>query len=81
MITEAHLDILRHATGLDRSKEAYRNYFCADEHHSDMPLINDLVAAGLMRAARKINDGRDTIYIVTQAGASKIIPPHEGREP
>lgn len=79
MITDQHLDIMRHATGLSRSKKAYRNYFCADEHHSDMPLINDLVAAGLMQAARKINDGRDTIYIVTTAGASMIVP-SQGRE-
>ena len=40
--------IIQHTTGLDRSKTAYRNYFAADHGHHDMPVLEALVARGLM---------------------------------
>jgi hypothetical protein len=79
VITKAHLAVMRHATGLDRSESAYRNNFCADALHPKLPLIKELVAEGLMDEACKINDGRDTVYIVTAKGAALILPPAEGK--
>ncbi len=67
-LTAAEIDVMRHTLGLDRAAEAYRNYFCAEPGHADMPTILDLVAKGLMRSAGTINDGRDTIYRVTEPG-------------
>lgn len=40
--------IIRHTTGLDRSKTAYRNFFAADRGHQDMPILEALDARGLM---------------------------------
>lgn len=71
-LSEAHLNILRHSLGLSRSREAYRNHFCAGDGHADMPLINDLVDAGFMRLSHRINEGRDTIYVVTPAGRAAL---------
>jgi DNA-binding PadR family transcriptional regulator len=64
--------IIEHSLGLGRAKESYRNHFCAGDDHSDMPQINSLVQLGFMRASHKINGGRDTIYVVTDAGKAAL---------
>lgn len=64
--------IIEHSLGLSRSKESYRNYFCAGDDHDDMPQIKSLVQLGFMRASHKINDGTSTIYVVTDAGKAAL---------
>jgi hypothetical protein len=71
-LRETEVGILKHSLGLNRSDTAYRNYFCADEGHADMPTISSLLQLGFMRASHKINDGRDTIYVVTEAGKQAL---------
>ncbi len=65
-------DIIKHSLGITYKPEPYRNYFCADEGHADMPTINSLVQLGFMRMSHKINDGRDSIYVVTDAGRAAL---------
>lgn len=67
-LTIAEKELLRHTLGLDRHPEIYRNYFCAEAGHADLPLIERLIAFGMMRASHTINQGRDTIYVVTELG-------------
>lgn len=71
-ISDAHRDIMRHALGLTRNPVSYRNYFCAGDGHADMPLIRDLVAIEYMRLSRRINEGRDGIYVVTDCGRAAL---------
>jgi len=47
--TEQELEILRHTLGLKRGDVAYRNHFCADEGHDDMPILQSLETKGLMK--------------------------------
>jgi len=74
VLREPEKDIIRHSLGLDRSTESYRNYFCAETAgcHADQSTIDSLVQLGFMRAARTINNGRDTIYVVTEAGRQAL---------
>jgi hypothetical protein len=71
-MTEAEREIIKHSLGLTRSNVTYRNYFCADPDHADMPLIRSLIASGHMRASHTINGGRDTIYVVTEVGRAAV---------
>lgn len=64
--------IIEHSLGLTQAGESYRNHFCAGDDHDDMPQIKSLVQLGFMRASHKINQGRDTIYVVTEAGKAAL---------
>lgn len=72
VLRENELHIIRHALGLNRAKESYRNHFCAGPDHDEMPAIKSLVDLGFMRASHTINEGRDTIYVVTPAGRAAL---------
>lgn len=83
-LQEKHINIIGHTLGVNvyhakRSKfkkdkklpkEFYRNRFCAGEGSSDISGIRDLVSMGHMKAGRVINDGRDTLYYITDEGIS-----------
>lgn len=71
-LTKAQEHVLLHSLGLTRKPESYRNYFCAGEGHADMPVIRELMDAGYMAAARTINEGRDTIFVVTDSGRAAL---------
>jgi hypothetical protein len=64
--------VIEHSLGLSRWPRSYRNHFCAGEGHDDMPYIKSLIELGFMRASHTINDGRDTIYVVTDAGRAAL---------
>lgn len=70
IITSQEKEILRHTLGLDRGSSAYRNHFVAGPGHSDMPLLESLVAKGLMQ--QEPTPGfcpkTDLVYSVTSAG-------------
>lgn len=81
-MTKGHLDILGHTLGINvygaklskkakdkkLPKEFYRNRFCAGDNHSDILFIKELVNMGYMESFAKINEGKDTIYGVTNEG-------------
>lgn len=75
-LAPAQRDILQHSLGIQKrgSKwtNPYRNYFCTGPGTSDFPLIMELVNLGLMRESHTINDGKDTIYTVTNEGRELI---------
>lgn len=73
-LREPEVEIIRHTLGLNRAPESYRNYFCAETNggHTDQPTIDSLVQLGFMRASHTINQGRDTIYVVTDAGRQAL---------
>lgn len=81
--TREQREILRHALGLDPSGkdprqgqrkaplEPYRNHYCT---HDGDPKLEALVTLGLMERGRRLNDGRDRYYHVTEAGKAEAAP-------
>lgn len=70
-VTPEELGILRHTLGLQRPKDTkpYRNYFVADDGHSELPILDALVARGLMERSDRKNTLCDAwIYRVTEDG-------------
>ncbi len=47
-VTKDERDLLAHSLGLTASKVSYRNYFNAEPGHGDMPIVESLIAKGLM---------------------------------
>lgn len=63
----AELHVLSHATGwAKRGNRLYRNFFCADTGHADMPHIESLCARGYMEKVR------DETYRVTAGGIDAL---------
>lgn len=52
-VTQEQLDLMRHTTGMVGEKKPYRNYFIADDGHSDWEVLNELVEMGLMAINHK----------------------------
>lgn len=71
-LREQEREIIEHSLGLTRSKAEYRNYFCTHPGATDWPTIQSLVQLGLMRLTHKINEERDYIFKVTDAGRSAL---------
>ena len=68
-MTEKQRDILRHALGLGRERNSYRNHFVTGPGSDDYADCEALVAAGLMhRREGNPLSGGDPIYSVTKAG-------------
>ena len=67
-LTERHVHVMRHALGLCNSKKSYRNRYCACEGHHSWKELEELVALGLMEMAGTVNDGRDSVFVVTTIG-------------
>lgn len=72
VLCEPEKEIIRHTLGLDRSKTAYRNYFCTHPGANDWDAIQSLVQLGFMQLANKINDDRDYLFRVTDAGRQAL---------
>ena len=68
-ITSEECEIIRHALGLNYKRRPYRNHYC---DAADAPELAALVAKGLMKAGRIINNGDDRYYHVTSAGAAMV---------
>ncbi len=68
-----------YSLGLKSSKKPYRNHFAASPGHSDMPLIESLIAAGAMIAGRTERSGM-TFYHVTDAGCRAVGTTREAAE-
>lgn len=71
-LREQEREIIEHSLGLSRNKTEYRNYFCTHPGAVDWPVIESLVALGFMRESHKINEERDTIFKVTDAGRAAL---------
>lgn len=81
-MTEAQLSLIGHSLGinvlhakLSKKKkdkklpsEFYRNRFCAGENHDDMLVLLSLESAEYMSRGTTINEGRETLWYVTEAG-------------
>lgn len=67
-----HLEILRHALGLDAEGRGrmYRNHYCqpVDFDSATLTDIREMVSAGLMVEGKKINEGTDQYFHATDAG-------------
>lgn len=53
-------------------KEFYRNRFCAGDGHEDLPTLQVLEKMAYMAQGSKINQGRDTIWYVTDEGIKRF---------
>lgn len=71
-LSAEQIKIMHHSLGLDRAEKSYRNYFCAEPGHDDMPIIKQLVALWMMWESHKINEGRDTIFKVSISGLKSL---------
>ena len=81
-MTESQLLLIGHTLGINvlhaklskkkkdkkLPKEFFRNRFCAGENHDDMLVLLSLESAEYMSRGTKINQGRDTLWYVTEAG-------------
>lgn len=71
--TEKEKNIMLHSLGLDRSKEAYRNYYAASEGHNSNKELENLVTHGLMvKRKDPFNDFDGILYHVTNVGKTTI---------
>lgn len=79
-ITDNQREILRHALGLGRNSDAYRNYFVTGPGSDDYADCEALVAAGLMtkRSGGPLSGG-DPVYRVTDAGQDALVNREEKR--
>ena len=73
-MTEKQRDILRHALGLGRERNSYRNHFVTGPGSDDYDDCEALVAAGLMskRGGGPLSGG-DPVYRVTDAGQDALV--------
>lgn len=70
-LTYDERSILMHTMDLDRSKEAYRNFFAAGPEHADMLHLESLVGKGYMvKETSAISP--DFIFRVTKAGKEAL---------
>lgn len=75
-LTEAERDDMRHALGLNRGKEAYRNHYAASPDTNDDALWKGLCAKGFAeRLPARSFDGHLNIYYVTDAGRRALAGP------
>jgi len=72
-LTIAEKHVLNHALcGSSRERKVYRNWFDADEGHSDMPHIKRLMELGLMVKGQSGGQLFGTLYHVTAEGAAAV---------
>ena len=80
-ITDQQLHLLHHTLGLNpERRESYRNYFVAGPGHHDMPDLEALETAGLMRRTRPpmFLERGDVVFRCTDVGkvfAIEQLPP------
>lgn len=78
-LTKSEKHVLLHTTGLDRSKDAYRNHFVCGENHTDFKTLESLVGKSLMDKMRDNLDETNVtfVYRCTEKGieAAKEIAP------
>lgn len=71
-LNERHKEVLRHTLGLKRDgDDAWRNYFVAGEGHTDMPVLNELMAADYM-AVRDNPGGSGYLFRATDKGREAV---------
>ncbi len=68
-LSKKQIDILKHSLGLGRKKKPYRNYFLAEEGHSDWNDLQDLVKQGAMISKTAPSWTTGTYFFVTPEGA------------
>ena len=72
-MTPRQREIIRHALGLDRARQSYRNHYVTGPGTDDFGDCEALVAAGLMqrRPGHPLSGG-DPIYWVTESGRAAL---------
>jgi hypothetical protein len=66
--TKEERDLMKHSLGLDYNRKSFRNYFNAEPGHSEMPIIQSLIAKGLM----KQNPRSPHYFHVTEEGIKEV---------
>lgn len=82
-MTPEQIELARHALGLTRQKQSYRNYFCAGPDHSDHAEWMKMVSEGdaIVRGDTLGMRRGDNLFHVTRAGAEKALQPGETLDP
>lgn len=72
-VTDEERSIIEHSLGIEhkkgRQRKPYRNYYCASAGDARLESLAD---RGLMKRGRKINEGADQYYLVTESGAAAV---------
>lgn len=72
-VDEHERQVLRHTlTGSSGTDEVYRNYFAASAGHFDLPTLERLISAKLMRRGKPISGDAGHYYHCTAAGAKAV---------
>ena len=72
-MTPRQREIIRHALGLDRARQSYRNHYVTGPGTDDFGDCEALVAAGMMRCHEPSElSGGDFIYVVTAEGREAV---------
>lgn len=71
-MTEVERQVLERMTKVAPAATAERNYLCVGADDRDRHIVDGLVARGLMRAVQTAHQGRDTIYVATDAGIAEL---------
>lgn len=75
MLTQKHVDILRHTLGADGKRPGYRNHYCAGDERE--PLCEELVSFGLMEhCGHRPQLGRH-FYRATKIGIAMVLSPKD----
>ena len=83
-LSEKQIEIIGHSLGVNvyhakkskkkadkrLPKDFFRNRFCAGEAHNELPILISLEQIGFMKIGGKINEGRDSLWYVTESGIS-----------
>lgn len=69
-LTADQKDIIRYSLGLNYTKKAYLNHYCAEV--SNAVELERLVELGMVTRGGTINRGNYRYYFVTEAGASAV---------
>lgn len=72
-VTDDERSIIEHSLGIEhkkgRQRKPYRNYYCASAGDARLESLAD---RGSMKRGRKINEGTDQYYLVTESGAAAV---------
>lgn len=75
MLTEKHIDVLRHTLGADGRQPGYRNHYCAGKDRD--PLCEDLVRFGLMEHCGDRGELGGHFYRASPTGIAAVLRPKD----
>jgi hypothetical protein len=74
VLSAAQIELARHALGLTRGRQSYRNHFCCGPGHDDFDQWEAMTAAGAARRFKpSVLSGGDFTFVLTRSGAEAAL--------